>query len=146
MRKFVLIIIGVLILFFNVSCIFNSRVYHWEFEQSYTEVKEIQIVEISYNNGQYNTSVLKDIDIAYAKDIFDDIENIIMRSYGPNVLTPHGIYIKIIFNSNDYDLIGVIEPRHYYFNDETGNMTDNISHSVIKNEEQFDKLINKYLE
>lgn len=93
MRKFVLIIIGVLILFFNVSCIFNSRVYHWEFEQSYTEVKEIQIVEISYNNGQYNTSVLKDIDIALCKDIFDDIENIIMRLMCPS-LTPHGIYIK----------------------------------------------------
>lgn len=123
--------------------IFDNRTYHWEFEQEYSAVKEILIVDVSCDDGIYREELLKGLSRESAKDIFHDIEAINFMKYGPNRLTTHGRCIKIVFENGDYDMIGAYEPRHHYYGDAPGD--DFASYLVVRSAEQFDALIDSYL-
>lgn len=123
---------------------FWNKVHHWEFEQDYTEVKAIKIIE--YPNGiSHECIVLKELDVAIANELFKDIEAIDMKKYGPNLWDINGVCILIIFNNDNYDIIAQREPEHFRYSSKHGDIVGDISWLKC-DKEQFEALINKYLE
>ena len=111
----------------------------WEFQYEPASVKEIKLVEV---DGEHGLSVVKEIDISYANELFLDISKIDWKVYGPNLATPRGICFMIVFDNGDYDIISYYEPKHCSF-DEDGVLHEYNSWLCCDNE-VFQTILDKY--
>ena len=139
-KNVALILLCIIIMFLLISC--DSKIYHWEFEKDYTEVESIQIIDIYGNPDQYN--VIKELDIAEAKTLFDEIEKLDMKRYGGALMAPYRTSILIVFQNGEYDIISRIEPAHFRY--DSTNIIQEYTSWRECDEEQFNNLINKYLD
>lgn len=64
---------GFVLLFLHSCTTNNNEIYHWEFEYSSDEIKEIKIITIFDTNDCYD---IKKIDNYYAKEVYDDIKKL----------------------------------------------------------------------
>ena len=124
-----------------LSIILDKNEYHWEFQQSVTEVREIKIIEMQYKENV----TLKEIDISQAKNVFEDVQSLTFHRYGPNLVDPHGKAIMIVFNNSEFDLITCWEPEHYRYDRDDYVIYGHTSW-LCCDETEFNELINKYLE
>lgn len=106
---------GFVLLFLHSCTTNNNEIYHWEFEYSSDEIKEIKIITIFDTNDCYD---IKKIDNYYAKEVYDDIKKIEMKKYsGTHLYEPIGFCFLITFNTGEYDIIAQRESQHYKFED-----------------------------
>ena len=143
MKKFSILLLIVLLTF--SSC--EKKPQYWEFEKEVSEVTEIKIVDLSLTNDHYNYEnyvVIKQLDITMVDQLYNDIENLEMKKYGTNLKTPRGKCFMIVFSNGEFDLISAVESKHFKYDDKDGSLQSYISWLKC-NEEQFNDLINKYL-
>ena len=139
MRNLKLIFITILIVVITfVGC--DNNIYYWEFAQESNNVKEIQIIEAK---NEYEYVIIKNLDIELVEELYAEIESIEMRRYGPSLLSPNGKCFLFVFDNGERDIISKMESKHLKYKEERL-MAYN---SWLKcDEEQFDELINKYLQ
>ena len=135
-----------------LSILLDPTDYRWEFDQDYTEVKTLMIIEIKdlWRESQLQTNefdVLLEIDVSQAKTVFEDVKNLHFHRYGPNLDTPRGKAILIVFNNDEYDLITCWAPQHNIYDERLGEISDTgYGAWLYCDETQFNELLNKYLE
>ena len=137
-RLIILLIIFSVIL---VSC--DNKIYHWDFEQSVTCVKEIKIIDTKdrvMESTDY--TLIKELDIEEYEEIYEDIKLLDMAKYGPNLATPWGICVLIVFNNGEYDVIARKESCHYRYNED--GIISPYNSWLECDDTQYDALINKY--
>lgn len=121
-----------------VSC--NSKVYYWEFEQDYANIKEIKIVNA---RDALDYDVVKELNIDLVEDLYKDISNIKMHRYGTNLSQPYGECFLIVYSNDEYDIISLRESQHVKFKN---NKLTAYNSWLECDEETFGELIKKYLE
>ena len=133
MKKIFLMLIVLLSL---VGC---NEIYHWEFNYSYEEVTQIKIVEM-IDDLDYRE--IQEIDLSLSKEFYNDIVNIEMKRYGPNLSSPSGKCFLIVFENGEYDIISQKESKHFKYGGE-----DILAYNswLYCDEKEFNELINKYL-
>ena len=124
-----------------VGC--DNEIYHWEFEQGYEKVAKIQIVE--FRDPQSGFVIVKELDIGLVETLYRDIQSLEMERYGTNLSSPSGYCFVIKYENGNYDIIAKKESKHVKYNDE-GKPVEYNSWLCCVDEEQFDKLIDKYLD
>lgn len=136
--SYILIVLSILaVLSALAGC--DNKIYHWEFAQSYPDVKELKIIEAK---DEYTYEVVKNLDVHFVEELYGDIENLDAKRYGTNLRHPYGKCFLIVFNNGEYDIISKIEPKHIRYKDDKLR----VHSSWLKyDSEQFDELINKYL-
>ena len=134
MKKIFLMLIVLLLLL--VGC---NEIYHWEFNYSYEEVAQIKIVEM-IDDLDYRE--IQEIDLSLYEEIYNDIMNIEMKRYGVNLSSPTGKCFLIVFENGEYDIISQKESKHFKYNGE-----EILAYNswLYCNENEFNELINKYL-
>lgn len=143
MKKFSILLLVILLTF--ISC--KQSPHYWKFEKDCSEVTEIKIVDLSLTNDHYNYEnyvIIKQLDITMIEQCMNDIESFEMKRYGTNLKTPRGKCFMIVFANGEFDLISVVESKHFKYDEEDGSLQPHISWLKC-NEEQFNDLINKYL-
>ena len=149
MKKFSILILVILLTF--VSC--KHKPQYWTFEKDCSEVTEIKIVDIDktddYNDYE-NYVVIKELDIAFVEELYDDIEKFEMKNYGPNLNYPHGQCFMIVFSNGEFDLISFVESKHfkYDYRDKSASSYGTLqafNSWLMCDKESFYKLIDKYL-
>lgn len=120
-----------------VGC--NDKIYYWEFTFDYDHVEEIKIIEASASD-EY--SVVKELDIKLADQLYTDIKSLEMRRYGTNLSHPSGLCFLIVFDNGEYDIIARKESKHYRYD---GDKILGYNSWLRCDETQFDILINKYM-
>lgn len=140
MKKRVIILL-VIFLVILVSC--DNENYHWNFEQSVTCVKEIKIIDTNdcvMEPADY--TLIKELGIEEYEEIYEDIKLLDMTRYGPNLATPWGICVLIVFNNGEYDVIARKESCHYRYNED--GIISAYNSWLECDDTQYDALINKY--
>lgn len=99
-----------------VACMLSGchREGSWEFQYDQKRVTEIKLVEIL---DGYSYSVIKELDISCASEIYSDVESLPWEYYGPNLSAPYGVCFLIMFDTGEYDIISYKEPTHYRMED-----------------------------
>ena len=126
-------------------CGCDNQIYHWEFEKDYTHVTAIQIIATP-NGERFDIStyiVVKEIDLSYASELMDDIEQIRMRTRGINYVSPSGLGILFIFDNGEYDVISHIGASHYRYDDNS--QIQEYSAWLAANTDDLLDVISKYL-
>ena len=134
MKKIFLLIIFILTL---VGC--DNNVYYWKFNYQYEEVNKICIIETI---SEFKYHVVQEIDLTLSEEIYNDVMSIEMKRYGPNLYSPSGKCILIVFNNGEYDIISQIESKHYKYK---GENIFAYNSWLYCDENEFNELINKYL-
>jgi len=131
--------IFLLILFMTQLVRCDNNVYYWEFNYSHEEINKICIVE-SFGRGDYN--IIQEIALSLSEEIYNDVKSIEMKKYWPNFSDPYGKSILIVFNNGEYDIISLIESKHYKYRGE-----EILAYNswLECDENEFNELINKYL-
>lgn len=144
MKKIFSLIFVCLFLFACVGCE-SERTYYWEFEKDYTRVAEIKIIVTPYGESfdMDNYKVLKEIDISYAEEIYDDINSITMTRYHGSLISPSGLCVLIKFDNEEFDVIARIESKHYRY-DENGTIIGYNSW-LTSDSDDFYSVIENYL-
>lgn len=137
MKKICILITICLIL--GVGC--DNKVHYWEFVQKSNQVKEFKIVD-SKDNGN-PPKVIGVLDIELIDEFYTDISTLKMKRYGTNLSAPYGLCFMVIFENDDYDIIAHKEPKHVKY--ENGEYI-HYNSWLCCDQEDFDELINKYLE
>ena len=138
MKKIFLMLIVLLLL---VGC---NEIYHWEFNYSYEEVDQIKIIEMidDLHIDDLHYREIQEIDLSLYEEIYNDIMNIEMKRYGLNLSSPTGKCFLIVFENGEYDIISQKESKHFKFDGD-----DILAYNswLYCNENEFNELINKYL-
>lgn len=103
----------------------SEKTYYWKFEKDVSRVTEIKIV-VSPNgeNFELNTcKVIKEIDVSYAAELMDDVEEISMRNHLGSLIVPSGLCILFMFDNGEYDVIARVGSSHYKY-DEDGKIQE----------------------
>ena len=152
MKKRVLFIISIIfliVIFVLAISMCEKKTYYWDFEYEADDIKEIKIVEAV---GYLEFSVIKEIKIEYANELYSEIASLEMKRYGTNLSQPFDKCFLIVFEDGNYDIISKIEPKHYRYNYgkykyyEYDELVPYNSWLKCRDYDQFDALINKYLE
>ncbi|MBR3875264.1 MAG: hypothetical protein IKJ25_00640 [Clostridia bacterium] len=109
MKRIISSIIVLCLVFAMTSCV-DKTVYHWEFEQDYTSIKEIKVVYIpSYESSDLfdvdSYIVIKNINISYAQEIFIDVQNMKMEDNRDPLGMPHDLSLLIVFENGELNII-----------------------------------------
>ena len=121
-----------------VGCVSNT-IRHWEFTYSFDYVKEIKLVEMIDERAY---TVIKEIDVELAEELYTDISGLEMKRYGTNLMRPYGICFLVMFQSGEYDIISQREPKRY----KPGQERLEAYNSWLEcDKEEFQKLIEKYM-
>ena len=126
------------ICFLLCSC--DNNVYYWEFNYNYEKVAQLKIIEI-IDGFEYRE--VKEIDLSLADELFNDIIDIEMKRYGTNLSSPSGKCFLIIFENGEYDIISQKESKHFKY---SGEKLLGYNSWLYCNEEEFNDLIDKYLD
>lgn len=102
------------VLFLLLVCMLSgcSQKASWEFQYGHENVSEIKLVEMI---GDMKYSVVEEIDISYANELFSDIDKLSWKHYGTNLSAPRDMCFLILYDSGEYDVISYYEPKHYRF-------------------------------
>lgn len=97
----------------------SEETHRWEFEKDHTHITEIKIVVPPIGESfDINTcKVIKKIDISYAAELMEDIEQITMRLHGGSLITPRKLCILIMFDNGEYDVIARVGSSHYRYDE-----------------------------
>lgn len=145
MRKIIILLITLVLCL--TSCTFSSKTYTWEFAQDASNVKEIKIIEVYTNEEEYDFTVIKELDIELVDELYSDIKCLKMKKYGPSLSAPGGLCFLIMFENGEYDIVALKESKSYKYNEEYDKiMAAYNSWLLCCNQEEFDALINKYLD
>ena len=128
------------ILFLMVACVLSgcSREAFWEFQYGPERVSKIKLVDM-IDDIQY--SIIEEIDVSCAGQLFSDINKLDWERYGPNLSTPRDICFLIVYDSGEYDVVSFYEPKHYRF--ENGDLF--AYNSWLRCDyDDFQKLLNQY--
>jgi len=139
MKKAVVLIIALVLCL--TGC-FTYGSYTWEFEQDASNVKEIKIIDAT---SEYSYSVIQDIDVELADELYNDITSLEMKRYGTNLSHPNNLCFLVVFENGEYDIVSSREPKHCRYNEEFDKIMPHNSW-LCCDQEEFDALINKYLE
>lgn len=120
-----------------IGCVNNT--FRWEFLYEFDYVKEIKLIEMY---DEYNYSVIKEIDITLAEELYIDISSLEMTRYGMNLSAPYGICFLVIFENGEYDIISQKESKHYKF--DQGKL---VAHNswLCCDEDKYMELVEKYM-
>jgi len=134
MKKLCILIIS---LFLLTGC--NNTTYHWEFTHESSDIVKIKIVDAS---DDFAYSVIKELDVGYAVDLYNDIKMLELKRYGTNLLHPSGLCFMIVFSNGEYDIISQKEPKHYRYDGE-----ELLAYNswLFFDESEFSALIAEYL-
>ena len=123
---------------------------YWSFSYPANNVKEIKIVEVGLPKDYYvvgmwapEDCVVKEVDIAYAGELYQDVENMDMEQCYTS--SPTGKAILIVYNNGEKDLFTSIGPSQFLYEKNVGRIVVNKQEVKCCNQEDFDALINKYL-
>lgn len=123
MKKILSLVLSLILiccLVFALAGCEREETYYWEFEKDYTHVTEIKIV-VSPNgeNFELNTcKVIKEIDVSYAAELMDDVEEISMRNHLGSLIVPSGLCILFMFDNGEYDVISRIGSSHCTYDED----------------------------
>ena len=139
MKKIFLMLVFILSL--TLSLVGCDNTYYWEFNYSYEEVDQIKIIEM-IDDIHHRYREIQEIDLSLSKEVYNDIVNIEMKRYGPNLSSPSGKCFLIVFKNGEYDIISQKESKHFKYNGE-----EILAYNswLYCNENEFNELINKYL-
>ena len=137
MKRFLIILFCVIILCSGCK---DNTIYHWEFEKDASCVTKIEIVEAE---DAYTYTTIREVDLHLVTNLYEDIQNLEMTYYGPNLKHPTGKCFVIHFENSEYDIVSAVEPKRMRY-DEDGYFVGYNSWYEC-NEEQFDALIEKYM-
>jgi len=152
MKKRILFIISIIflvVIFISAISMCEKKTYYWDFEYEAVDIKEIKIVEAV---GYLEFSVIKEIKIEYANELYSEIASLEMKKYGTNLFHPFDKCFLIVFENGEYDIISKKESQHYRYNYgnykyyEYDELVPYNSWLECRDYDQFDALINKYLE
>lgn len=144
MKRFLILTIIIFSLLF-VSCVNTPR--DWHFAKDLSEIVEIKIVNVEAEHYlELETyEVLKEIDLSLAEELCSDIDNIDAKRYIIMREDTCGTCFLIVYAGGEYELISVAEPLHFTYQGEYNILRPNGSAMLKFNKEQFDALIDKYL-
>ena len=118
----------------------DDTIYYWEFEYEVKDVIDIKIIDAE---SSYDYSVVKELDVSVAPELYSDIEDLPMKSYGYNLSHPFDLCFLIVFKSGEYDIIAREESKRHRYNGER--MVGYNSWLCCCDETEFDALIEKYM-
>lgn len=153
MKKRILFIISIIflvVIFISAISMCEKKTYYWDFEYEADDIKEIKIIEILDSDREF--SVIKEIDMECLDELISDIKSLEYKRYGTNLSHPFDKCFLIVFEDGNYDIISKIEPKHYRYNYgkykyyEYDELVPYNSWLKCRDYNQFDALINKYLE
>lgn len=137
MKKSCLAVLIVIVLL-SAGCIDNS-IYYWDFAYDVDDVKAIKLIDAS---GDFTYSIIKEIDITLADELYADVMSLEMERYGTNLSHPYGICFLIVFDGGEYDIISQKESKHYRYD---GNRITAYNSWLCCNDIEFNALVDKYL-
>ncbi len=138
MKKIIFVIITIsLILISLTNC--TGNIYHWNFEQDVSEIKELKVVNAK---DEFDYEVIKELDICLIEELCQDIQSLKMTKYGSNLRHPYGECFLIVYHNGDYDIISEIEPKHIKNTDDKLIAYNSWLRCDL---EEFNALIKKYL-
>ncbi|MBQ7326919.1 MAG: hypothetical protein IJW93_05545 [Clostridia bacterium] len=148
MKKTISLVLSLILICCLVFALFGcerEETYYWEFEKDYTHVTEIKIV-VSPNGEKFELNtckVIKEIDVSYAAELMDDVEDISMRNHLGSLILPSGLCILFMFDNGEYDVISRIGSSHYKY-DEDG-MIQGYASWLAADADDFFNVISYYL-
>lgn len=143
MKRICLVLIIVLLLFSFSACTYT---YSWEFNHSYEDIVEIKIIDldgIGFFPTKDDFTVIKELDMSRAKELYEDITALQMQHGGPSPVDPNGNSFLIVFANGEFDIISIAGSTHCKFDDD-GTLTTETSY-LYSNKEAFSQLMDKYL-
>ena len=128
-------------LFLIVACMLSGchREGSWEFQYEVERVTQIKLVDM---HTEWEYSVIQELEIGSASDLFSDIRTLNWRRYGPNLATPRGICILFLYDNGEYDIVSYHEPKHYRIKD---GVVQPFNTWLCCDQEAFEAIVNKYL-
>ena len=142
MKKVCLLLVILLLVLTFAGC---KETRYWEFEYTHEKIVEIKIVEIhsfNYQTDKDYYTVVKELDLSLAKDLWEDVSVLTMERMGPSPVEPHGNSFLIVFESGEFDIISIVGSTHFEYAD--GVIQSYISF-LYSNEMEYEQLLNKYL-
>ena len=127
-----------ILLLLTFICACDNSIHYWNCDQPWENVNCVKIVDAK---NAYEYTVLSELSDDRAKELYYEIENLPMKRYGLELLTPRGICFLIEFKNGDYDFISKIEPEHCRQGE------DRImcyTSWLYVDEESWESIINKY--
>lgn len=146
MKRIVIIFMLVPILFL-FGC---SKVYKWEFEKPSSAIKQISIIYIEthlYNTEEIiNIPPVKLIDSNQNSEFYEEINKLTMKNmFHMEPLFPHGYCFLIDYGNDEYCILSIQGSGFIYY-DENSNSFINDSVDLAFNNDEYSKLLDKYLE
>ncbi|MBE6592835.1 MAG: hypothetical protein E7642_02440 [Ruminococcaceae bacterium] len=144
MKRFLILTITILSLLL-VSCTNTPR--DWHFAKDLSEIAEIKIVNVDAEHYKEleTYEVIKEIDLSLAEELCSEIDNIDAKRYNFMREDTCGTCFLIVYAGGEYELISVSEPLHFIYSSD-GKMLGPKSATWLKfDKEQFNALIDKYL-
>lgn len=145
MKKILLLFVVTCLCGFALTGCENEKTYHWEFEKNSSQVAEIKII-VTPHGEHFDIStykIVKEIDISYADEIYDDVNSVTMTRYHGSLGAPGGLCILINFNNGEFDVISHRESKHYKY-DENGDIIGYNSW-LVSDSDDFYSVITKYI-
>ena len=143
MKKALKLLIAMILLTFTLTgcSMLDGSDYKWDFDYEPKEIKSIQIVEMT-EGSSYNYTAIKEIDSSFYETICAEIKAIDWETYYFKLSYPKGTCFLIVFNTGEYDIISYEAPTHV---EKKGGQRDFYYSWLCCDEEQFEAIINKYL-
>jgi hypothetical protein len=112
-----------------------------------SEIAEIKIVNVDAEHYKEleTYEVIKEIDLSLAEELCSEIDNIDAKRYTFMREDTCGTCFLIVYASGEYELISVAEPLHFTYQGEYNILRPNGSTMLKFDKEQFNALIDKYL-
>lgn len=118
---------------------------YWEFDHSYEDIVEIKIINldgVGFFPTKDDFTVIKELDISQAKELYDDITDLQMQRGGLSPVEPGGNSFLIVFANGEFDIISIVGSTHCKY--DNGVINSWISF-LYSNEMEYEQLLNKYL-
>ena len=148
MKKAVLLLTVVLLMLSLFGC--QAKTFYRELLHPVDEVKEIKIIELLgdhvYSDDDY--TLLKVVDVTDFAAVFEDIQTIEyeLPAFPSGPATPYGTSILIVYENGEYEVISCTGPQQYKYSEEYEKLLNHHSYYYCKNEEQYNQMIDKWLE
>lgn len=126
-----------------------NETYNWEFKHTSSEVQQISIINIEthLHNAEeiLNIPPIKTIEQVNAEEFYDEIINLGMKKrFNMELPFQHRYCFIIDYGNNEYCILSYTGSGYIYYDEESKSMINETTDYIFDNEE-FKKILNKYL-
>ena len=146
MKKIISLICSFVILCF---CGCDTKIYHWQFRKSFSEVQKISIIYIETEIGAYeyvNIPPIKIIESSQYETFYEEIQNMEMtKKFRVELDHPSKYCFLIEYSNDDYCILSEFGSGFVYYDERFDILVFEYG-KLDFNKDAFTALLNKYLE